>query len=75
MIDLEKNKPNFNILRSEVSRRLSNLPYDNGDLSDIGNEVGIIISKYLSDQPGWDLDSFTHGLNHGIKLKKDEENN
>ena len=27
----------------EISERLSNLPYDDGDGSDIGNEVGIII--------------------------------
>jgi hypothetical protein len=69
MIDLENNKPHFNILRSEISRCLSNLPYDNGDLSDIGNEIGIVISKYLSEKPGWDLESFIHGLEHGIKLK------
>jgi hypothetical protein len=58
----------------EISERLSNLPYDNGDSSDIGNEIGIVLGLYLSDGSfGWEKDDFISGLNHGIDLKKYQE--
>lgn len=61
----------------EISEKLSNLPYENGDGSDIGNEIGIIIAKHFSEDLGWDMNGFLFGLNHGIDLtfskdKKDE---
>ena len=52
----------------EISERLSNLPYDDGDGSDIGNEVGIIIAKHFSEDHGWDMNGFLFGVNHGIDL-------
>ena len=53
----------------EISERLSSLPYDNGDVSDIGNEIGIIIGKYISRESfGWEKEDFISGLNHGISL-------
>jgi len=52
----------------QISERLSNLPYDSGDLSDIGNEIGIIIGKHFGDDIGFDMESFRAGLRHGISL-------
>jgi len=61
--------PDFTNACTELSQRLSNLPYDNGDASDIGNEIGIILGKYLSnDSLGWEKDDFISGLNHGISI-------
>jgi hypothetical protein len=38
-------------------------------MSDVGNEIGIIIAKYFNDEDnGWDVDSFITGLRHGISL-------
>ena len=49
----------FKKISLEISERLSNLPYDNGDVSDIGNEIGIILGKYLSNYSlGWEKDDF-----------------
>ena len=60
---------NFKKACLEISERLSNVPYNNGDISDIGNEIGIIIAKYFTDEEfGWDKDSFILGINHGISL-------
>ena len=53
---------------SKISEKLSSLPYKNGDISDIGNEIGIILGNYISKENGWDKDSFISGLNHGISL-------
>lgn len=65
-------KPNISKFKnacSEISERLGNLPYDNADMSDIGNEIGIIIAKYFDDKDfGWDKEGFISGLNHGISL-------
>ena len=59
----------FKKVSLEISERLSNLPYDNGDVSDIGNEIGIILGKYLSNYSlGWEKDDFISGLNHGISI-------
>ena len=59
----------FKKVCTELSQRLSNIPYDNADMSDIGNEIGIIIAKYFNNKDnGWGVDSFITGLRHGISL-------
>lgn len=59
----------FKEVCTELSERLFNIPYDNGDMSDVGNEIGIIIAKYFNDEDnGLDVDSFITGLRHGISL-------
>lgn len=59
----------------EISERLTNLPYSDGDISDIGNEIGYVISDYLvSGSFGWEKDNFISGLHHGIDLKSQREN-
>jgi hypothetical protein len=59
----------FKKVSLEISERLSALPYDNGDVSDIGNEIGIILGKYISDNSfGWEKDDFISGINHGISI-------
>jgi hypothetical protein len=46
-----------------------NYPKNMGDLSDVGNEIGIVIAKYFDDEDtGFDKESFISGLNHGISL-------
>ena len=52
----------------DIVDTLSNIKYDNGDASDIGNEIGIVIAKHLSDEMGWDCDSFISGIKHGMSL-------
>jgi len=64
----------FLLVCKEISERLSNLPYDNGDSSDIGNEIGIVLGLFLSEGSfGWEEDDFISGIKHGIDLKKNQE--
>ena len=42
--------------------------YLEGDLSDLGNEIGIIVGKYICDDLGFDKDDFISGIRHGISL-------
>ena len=64
-----KDKTEFKTLLEEISQTLLNVKYDCGDLGDIGNEIGIVISKKITDDKmGYGLDDFIHGLKHGISL-------
>ena len=38
------------------------------DLGDIGNEIGIAISKHFSEESGFNKNSFIAGIRHGISL-------
>jgi hypothetical protein len=46
---------------------LGNVSYRNGDISDVGNEIGVTIGEYLSTEEK--LNDFISGLKHGISLK------
>lgn len=59
----------FHNITKEIIEQLNSIKY-NGDLSDIGNEIGIVLGKYLSEDKGYELDSFFHGIKHGISLTK-----
>jgi hypothetical protein len=37
-----------------------------GDLSDIGNEIGIAIAKYIDEDNT--IEDFIHGVKHGVSL-------
>jgi hypothetical protein len=59
---------NFNFLRTifEIEEQLNKVNYENGDLSDIGNEIGIVIAKYFNEKNT--VEDFISGLKHGISL-------
>jgi hypothetical protein len=42
--------------------------YYNGDLSDLGNDIGILVGKYLSDDLGFEEYDFISGIKHGISI-------
>lgn len=41
-----------------------------GDLSDLGNEIGIIIGNFTNDKMGFDKDDFINGIYHGISISE-----
>jgi hypothetical protein len=43
-------------------------PINHGDLSDLGNEIGIIIGQYTNDEMGYEKDDFVSGVRHGISI-------
>ena len=43
-------------------------PINHGDLSDLGNEIGIIIGQYTNDKMGYEKDDFVSGVRHGISI-------
>lgn len=62
-----EDKKKFNRVKNELLTKLRDLTYE-GDLSDIGNEIGIIIAKYTSSDFGWELNGFYDGIKHGISI-------
>lgn len=53
---------------SDIIKQLESISYE-GDISDIGNEIGIAIGKHVGENKiGYELDSFIHGVRHGVSL-------
>jgi len=57
----------FKKIVEKIAKNFSEIKYSNGDISDIGNEIGIAIGEYLLEKD--DLSNFIAGLNHGISMK------
>ena len=59
----------FEEIKNEIVQQLDSADYNyEGDLSDIGNEIGLVIGKHISKDLGYDADDFIRGLKHGISL-------
>ena len=56
----------FKHILNRIKTQLENINYPNGDISDVGNEIGIAIGQYLSTEE--ELNDFIAGLKHGISL-------
>lgn len=54
------------VIRS-IKFRIDQIDFEIGDLSDIGNEIGMAVGKHLSNELGFDKESFICGFNHGIE--------
>lgn len=57
---------NFDKLKNELLLKLSEIKYK-GDISDIGNEIGIVIEKYF-DKESNTLEAFISSVKHGVSL-------
>jgi hypothetical protein len=55
----------FDFKCKQVAERFRSLSYKHGDDSDIGNEVGELLSSL---DPNFDIESFIAGLKHGVSL-------
>jgi hypothetical protein len=58
----------FKLIKHEISSQLYQVNYE-GDLSDLGNEIGMVLGKHIKkDKMEYELESFIQGLKHGISL-------
>lgn len=58
----------FRLLCVGLSGHMRGIPYDNGDLSDLGNEVGLAIGRMLADMTEDEITDFIAGFRHGVSL-------
>lgn len=53
-------------IKNHLIENLSRISYTNGDLSDIGNEIGIVLGHYIKSEE--DFNDLIVGIKHGISL-------
>jgi hypothetical protein len=58
----------FKELLSLVSSKLKIVDYNNGDLSDLGNEIGIAVGGQLHNMSQSEISQFISGFRHGVSL-------
>ena len=58
----------FKETMTKLSHKLWTVEYKNGDLSDIGNEVGFCLGSILKDMTEEDIKLFIMGFKHGVSL-------
>lgn len=51
-----------------MTLKLNNVSYNNGDISDIGNEVGFGIGSILENMTQEEINDFISGFRHGVSL-------
>ena len=62
--------PEFTQILNQLCEHLESVRYEDGDLSDVGNEIGIVLGRYIDKEQ--DLKDFIQGLRHGISLTNGE---
>jgi len=58
----------FNTIFEQMCQTFSEIHYANGDISDVGNEIGYALGKVLSDLKEEEINDFIVGIKHGISL-------
>jgi hypothetical protein len=64
---IEFNKEDLSYIGNGCKEQSQRISYD-GDISDLGNELGIIIGYRYKDINGDDIESLINGIRHGISL-------
>lgn len=67
MVAEDTKKTKFLRLTQQVADQLEAIKYRHGDVSDIGNEIGIAIGEHLKTDAA--VSDFISGLTHGISIK------
>ena len=57
---------NFQHIIKQIKEHMENVSYENGDLSDVGNEIGIVLGNYVESEQ--DFKDLVQGIRHGISL-------
>ena len=60
----------FTHILNQLCEHLESVRYEDGDLSDVGNEIGIVLGRYIDKEQ--DLKDFIQGIRHGISLTNGE---
>jgi hypothetical protein len=59
---------NFKELLTIVSSKLKIVNYTTGDLSDLGNEIGITVGTHIKEMTASEISQFISGFRHGVSL-------
>ena len=53
---------------TDICVKLPAIPYDNGDISDIGNEIGLAVGYHIENMTQEEINDLISGIRHGISL-------
>jgi hypothetical protein len=65
---MQEREIEFQEVLNKLGAGLTKVPYQNGDLSDIGNEVGFILGSLLPNMNEEEIRDFIQGFRHGVSL-------
>ena len=57
---------NFQHIIQQIKEHMEKVSYENGDLSDVGNEIGIVLGNYIENEQ--EFKELITGIRHGISL-------
>lgn len=57
---------NFQHIIKQIKEHMEKVSYKNGDLSDVGNEIGIVLGNYIENEQ--EFKDLVQGIRHGISL-------
>jgi len=57
---------NFQHIIKQIREHMEKVSYENGDLSDVGNEIGIVLGNYIENER--EFKDLVTGIRHGISL-------
>lgn len=66
--ELSDREIDFQATLKTISSKLKTATYDNGDISDLGNEIGVAVGTALKDMTENEISQFISGFVHGISL-------
>ena len=58
----------FEEVLEQITNSFKEIKYNNGDISDLGNEIGYAIGTALSNLTEEETKEFIFGIKHGISL-------
>lgn len=59
---------------TQLGQKLPSVQYSQGDVSDIGNEVGFQLGQILQNLTEDEIKDFIHGFKHGVSLTNGTHN-
>ena len=66
--EYSERKVYFQKISEEIYRSLKSVKYSNGDISDLGNEIGISVGNIFKDMSESEISMFVSGFKHGVSL-------
>jgi hypothetical protein len=57
---------NFQHIIKQIKEHMEKVSYENGDISDVGNEIGVVLGNYIETEQ--DFKDLVTGIRHGISL-------
>jgi hypothetical protein len=66
-MDREFDKTKLNYIANSLKEKVDRIDYI-GDISDLGNEIGIVVGSTFKDMTNEDIVDFINGFKHGVSL-------